>query len=92
MAHRGFWRELKRRNVPRAAVLYAGAMWLLAQVITQLGPVLNAPAWIARAFLIAVAVGFPFWIALAKSSAKSYRVGSSLGRTRSRPIFGISQI
>ena len=65
MAHRGFWRELKRRNVPRAAVLYAGAMWLLAQVITQLGPVLNAPAWIARAFLIAVAVGFPFWIAFA---------------------------
>jgi len=65
MAHRGFWRELKRRNVPRAAVLYAGAIWLLAQVITQLGPVLNAPAWIARAFLIAVAVGFPFWIAFA---------------------------
>ena len=65
MAHRGFWRELKRRNVPRAAVLYAGAMWLLAQVITQLGPVMNAPAWIARAFLIAVAVGFPFWIAFA---------------------------
>jgi TolB-like protein/Tfp pilus assembly protein PilF len=65
MAHRGFWRELKRRNVLRAAVLYAGAMWLLAQVITQLGPVLNAPAWIARAFLIAVAVGFPFWIAFA---------------------------
>ncbi|HJR13129.1 MAG TPA: tetratricopeptide repeat protein [Rhodanobacteraceae bacterium] len=65
MAHRGFWRELKRRNVPRAAVLYAGAMWLLAQVITQLGPVLNAPAWIARAFLIAAAIGFPFWIAFA---------------------------
>lgn len=57
--------ELKRRNVLRAAALYIGAVWLLAQVITQLGPVFDAPAWIARWFLAAAAVGFPFWIALA---------------------------
>jgi len=57
--------ELQRRNVLRAAVLYAGAVWLLAQVITQLGPVFNAPPWIARTFLIAAAIGFPFWIAFA---------------------------
>jgi TolB-like protein/Flp pilus assembly protein TadD len=57
--------ELKRRNVLRAAVLYAGAVWLLAQVLTQLGPVFHAPEWIARRFLIAAAIGFPFWIAFA---------------------------
>ncbi|WHZ20634.1 MAG: Adenylate cyclase [Rhodanobacteraceae bacterium] len=57
--------ELKRRNVLRAAVLYAGAVWLLAQVITQLGPVFHAPEWIARWFLIAAAIGFPFWVAFA---------------------------
>ena len=57
--------ELQRRNVLRAAVLYAGAVWLLAQVITQLGPVFDAPPWIARSFLIAAAIGFPFWIAFA---------------------------
>ena len=57
--------ELQRRNVLRAAVLYAGAVWLLAQVITQLGPVFNASQWIARAFLVASAIGFPFWIAFA---------------------------
>jgi TolB-like protein/Flp pilus assembly protein TadD len=57
--------ELKRRNVLRAAVLYAGAVWLLAQVITQLGPVFDAPPWIARSFLIAAAIGFPLWIAFA---------------------------
>ena len=57
--------ELKRRNVLRAAVLYGGTVWLLAQVVTQLGPVFDAPLWIARWFLAASAVGFPFWIALA---------------------------
>ncbi|HJU26082.1 MAG TPA: hypothetical protein VJ722_05345, partial [Rhodanobacteraceae bacterium] len=64
-ARRSIFSELKRRNVLRAAVLYAGAVWLLAQVITQLGPVFNAPPWIARTFLVAAAIGFPFWIAFA---------------------------
>ena len=57
--------ELQRRNVLRAVVLYVGAVWLLAQVITQLGPVFDAPQWIARTFLVAAAIGFPFWIAFA---------------------------
>ncbi|MBS0383509.1 MAG: hypothetical protein JSR56_13865 [Proteobacteria bacterium] len=57
--------ELKRRNVLRAGALYLGTVWLLAQVITQLGPVFDTPAWIARWFLALSAVGFPFWIALA---------------------------
>ncbi|MEO7148433.1 MAG: hypothetical protein ABIY40_00595, partial [Rhodanobacteraceae bacterium] len=57
--------ELKRRNVPRAGVLYVGAVWALAQGIAQLGPVIGAPEWIARWFLIAACIGFPFWIAFA---------------------------
>ncbi|HET7929933.1 MAG TPA: hypothetical protein VFL63_00890 [Rhodanobacteraceae bacterium] len=57
--------ELKRRNVLRAAALYVGTVWLLAQVITQLGPVFDMPAWVARWFLAGSAVGFPFWVALA---------------------------
>jgi TolB-like protein/tetratricopeptide (TPR) repeat protein len=57
--------ELKRRNVLRAAVLYAGAAWALAQGIAQLAPVVGAPEWIARWFPVAAAVGFPFWIAFA---------------------------
>lgn len=57
--------ELKRRNVLRAAVLYVGTVWLLAQVITQLGPVFEVPMWVARWFLAAAVVGFPFWVALA---------------------------
>ena len=65
MAHRGFWRELKRRNVLRAAVLYAGAVWALSQGIAQLGSLFDAPNWAMRGFVIVCAIGFPFWVAFA---------------------------
>ena len=60
-----FFSELKRRNVLRAGVLYIGAAWALAQGIAQLGPVLGAPDWSTRWFLVAAAIGFPFWLAFA---------------------------
>jgi TolB-like protein/Flp pilus assembly protein TadD len=58
-------RELQRRNVIRAAILYVTGVWALAQGIAALGPVVGAPEWVARWFLVAAAVGFPFWIAFA---------------------------
>jgi TolB-like protein/Tfp pilus assembly protein PilF len=61
----GVLRELQRRNVIRAAILYVGGVWLLAQVIVTLGPVVGAPDGVARWFLVAAAIGFPFWIAFA---------------------------
>ena len=60
-----FVAELRRRNVLRAAVLYIGAVWALAQGIAQLGPSFDAPEWIVRWFVIACAIGFPFWVAFA---------------------------
>ena len=57
--------ELQRRNVLRAAVLYAGAVWALAQGLAQLLPLFGDYGWIARWFVIAGAVGFPFWVAFA---------------------------
>jgi TolB-like protein/Flp pilus assembly protein TadD len=60
-----FFAELKRRNVLRAAVLYAGAVWALAQGISQLAPAFGAPGWITRWFVIAAIIGFPFWIVFA---------------------------
>ena len=57
--------ELRRRNVLRAGVLYVGATWALAQGIAQLSPVVGAPDWVARWFLVAAAIGFPFWLAFA---------------------------
>jgi TolB-like protein/Flp pilus assembly protein TadD len=60
-----FFAELKRRNVIRAAILYLGAVWALAQGIAQLGPSVGAPDWTTRWFLVAAAIGFPFWITFA---------------------------
>ncbi|HJP97362.1 MAG TPA: hypothetical protein VJ862_02260 [Rhodanobacteraceae bacterium] len=61
----GFFAELKRRNVLRAGVLYAGAVWALAQGIAQLGPAFAAPDWVTRWFVIAGIIGFPFWLVFA---------------------------
>lgn len=55
--------ELQRRNVIRAAVLYVGAVWALAQGIAQLAPAFGAPEWVTMWFVIAAAIGFPFWLA-----------------------------
>src|SRR5947208_2983057 len=60
-----FLSELKRRNVIRAAILYLGAIWALAQGISQLGPSIGAPERATRWFLVAAGIGFPFWIAFA---------------------------
>src|SRR6478735_3528705 len=65
VAPKNFFTELKRRNVIRAVILYVGAVWALAQGISQLGPSVGAPEWATRWFLIAAAIGFPFWIAFA---------------------------
>jgi TolB-like protein/Flp pilus assembly protein TadD len=58
-------RELQRRNVIRAAILYVTGVWALAQGIASLGPSLGIPGGATRWFLIAAAIGFPFWIAFA---------------------------
>ena len=55
--------ELKRRNVPRAAILYIGSVWALAQGIAQLGPELGAPETATRWFLMAAVLGLPLWLA-----------------------------
>ena len=61
----GFFAELKRRNVLRAAVLYAGAVWAISQGISQLSGPLGLANAVTVWFLIACAIGFPFWIAFA---------------------------
>src|SRR5215813_12678173 len=65
MNARNLFAELKRRNVIRPAILYVGIVWALAQGISQLGPSVGAPEWTTRWFLVAAAIGFPFWIAFA---------------------------
>ena len=55
-----FFNELRRRNVYRAAVFYAGAAWLLAQIATQVFPFFHIDEWVVRWIGIAAVIGFPF--------------------------------
>jgi len=64
-ARPSFFSELQRRNVLRAGVLYAGAVWALAQGISQLTPAIGLPDVATRWFLIVAIIGFPFWVAFA---------------------------
>ncbi len=57
--------ELRRRNVLRAGVLYIGAVWAFGQGLSQFSPAIGLPDWATRWFLVAAAIGFPFWIAFA---------------------------
>src|SRR5262245_912897 len=55
----GFFAELKRRQMFRVAAAYAVVAWLLLQIVNNVAPVLDLPVWVARAFLLALVIGFP---------------------------------
>ena len=62
---KGFLRELRARNVDRAALAYAGAGWLLAQGGQLLADAYQWPGWVIRALLAALMLGFPLVLVLA---------------------------
>lgn len=62
---RGFVRELRQRNVHRAAIAYAGAGWLIAQGGQLLAEAYQWPGWVIRALLAALMIGFPLVLVLA---------------------------
>ncbi|PZR72710.1 MAG: hypothetical protein DLM73_12680 [Chthoniobacterales bacterium] len=51
--------ELKRRNVYKVAVAYAVVAWLLLQAASILFPAFEAPPWVMKVFIAAIAAGFP---------------------------------
>ncbi len=65
MSEKSFFDELKRRNVLRAAALYIGASWALAQGLAQLFPAFGVADWVVRWIVVAMAIGFPFFLVLA---------------------------
>ena len=53
-----FFAELRRRNVIRMAGLYVVGAWLIIQVAETLLPAFDIPAWVLRATIILLAIGF----------------------------------
>jgi TolB-like protein len=58
-------REAQARNLDRIATAYAVAGWLLVQGASIVIPAFGAPAWILKAFIIAIVAGFPVVLAFA---------------------------
>ncbi len=65
MAVHEFLSELKRRNVYRAALVYAGVGWVLLEVADVAFPRLGLPDWTVNFVLALVLFGFPFVIVFA---------------------------
>jgi adenylate cyclase len=55
---RNFFSELKRRNVYKVAITYAVVAWLLIQAASILLPTFEAPAWVMKALVVFLALGF----------------------------------
>jgi TolB-like protein/Flp pilus assembly protein TadD len=65
MNPRNFFAELKRRNVYKVAVTYVIVAWLLIQAASILFPTFEAPAWVMKVFVSAIALGFPIALVMA---------------------------
>src|SRR5437667_11198317 len=65
MNPKGFFGELKRRNVYKVAIAYAVVGWLLIQIATQVFPFFEIPNWGVRLVVLIIAIGFPIGLILA---------------------------
>ncbi len=65
MNPKSFFAELKRRNVFKVAVAYAVVAWLLIQAASILFPTFEAPPWVMKVFVTAIAAGFPLALVIA---------------------------
>ena len=58
MNPKGFFGELKRRNVIRMAGLYVVGAWLVVQVAGTVLPMFGTPEWLPRTIVVLLAIGF----------------------------------
>ena len=65
MKPKGFFGELKRRNVYKVAVAYAIVGWLVMQVASTVVPALHLPDTITSAVVVLTLLGFPVALVLA---------------------------
>jgi TolB-like protein len=65
MKLKGFFGELKRRNVYKVAIAYAVVGWLVMQVASTVVPALHLPDTITSAVVVLTLLGFPIALILA---------------------------
>jgi len=54
-----FWQELKRRNVVRVITVYAGAAFVIIELINNITEPLRLPEWTPTLVIVLLAIGFP---------------------------------
>ena len=54
--------ELKRRNVPKAALAYLIVAWMIVQVFSIILPTFNTPSYVMQLIVICLLIGFPIWV------------------------------
>src|SRR5210317_422666 len=54
-----FLNELKRRNVFRVGIAYVISAWVLLQFVDLVLENIQAPDWVIKVFMLALAIGFP---------------------------------
>ena len=59
-----FWQELKRRNVVRVITVYAGAAFVIIELINNITEPLRLPEWTPTLVIVLLAIGFPLVIIL----------------------------
>lgn len=60
-----FWQELSRRHVYHTAVVYAGASWVLVEVVATTHTYLNLPERAVTILIALAVIGFPVALVLA---------------------------
>ncbi len=87
MNPKGFFGELKRRNVYKVAVAYAVVSWLLIQIATQVFPFFEMPNWAVRFVVLLLILGFPVALILSwafEITPEGIKRGHSKNRTEDR--------
>ena len=59
---KGFFEELKRRNVIKSSLAYLVVAWVMLQVFAIILPALQTPSWVLRTLIFLIALGFPLWL------------------------------
>jgi tetratricopeptide (TPR) repeat protein len=54
-----FWQELKRRKVFSVIAMYAGAAYIIIELVNNVSEPLHLPAWTATLVILLLIIGFP---------------------------------
>jgi hypothetical protein len=99
--YKGFFSELKRRNVYKVAVAYVVVAWLLIQVATQVFPFFEIPNWAVQLVVLLLIIGFPVTLIFSWAfeitpegikRESEVAPGKSIARRTGRKIVGLAAV